>query len=167
VLFFERRRDGGFRRPRGWPSHALGCVSTHDLPTLCGWWAGRDIEWRQKVGFITPEDAEAERHDRAHQRDLLWEALASQDLVSANTAPRRLDADAIVAVHSYVAMSPVRLLGVQLEDSIGEIEQPNLPGASDPHPNWRRKLSVPLEELPGHPVFRALCGAMAVQRPRP
>jgi 4-alpha-glucanotransferase len=166
VLFFERRQDGGFRRPRGWPSHALGCVSTHDLPTLCGWWDDRDIEWRQKVGFIALEDAEAERRDRAHQRDLLWEALASQDLVSPNAAPRRLDADAIVAVHSYVAMSPVRLLGVQLEDSIGEVEQPNLPGASDPHPNWRRKLSAPLEALADHPLFRALCTAMAAQRPR-
>jgi len=167
VLFFERLQDGGFRRPSDWPSQALGCVSTHDLPTLSGWWRGRDIEWRQEVGFIAPDDAEAERHDRAQQRELLWEALASQDLVSAKTAPHRLDADAIVAVHSFVAMSPVRLLGVQLEDSVGEVEQPNLPGASDPHPNWRRKLSVPLETLAGHPVFRALSAAMAAQRPRP
>jgi 4-alpha-glucanotransferase len=167
VLFFERLQDGGFRRPSEWPSQALGCVSTHDLPTLCGWWTGRDIEWRQDVGFLEPEDAEAERHDRAQQRELLWEALASQDLVSAKTAPSRLDADAIVAVHSFVAMSPVRLLGVQLEDSVGEIEQPNLPGASDPHPNWRRKLSVPLEDLAEHPLFRALCTAMAAMRPRP
>jgi 4-alpha-glucanotransferase len=166
VLFFERLQDGGFRQPAEWPSHALGCVSTHDLPTLCGWWAGRDIEWRRDVGFLAPGDAEAERHDRAHQRDLLWEALTSQELVSARTAPSRLDADAIVAVHSFVAMSPVRLLGVQLEDSIGEVEQPNLPGASDPHPNWRRKLSVPLEKLAEHPLFRTLCTAMAARRPR-
>ena len=70
-------------------------------------------------------------------------------------------------MHSYVAMSPVRLLGVQLEDSIGETEQPNLPGASDPHPNWRRKLSVPLEELAEYPLFSDLCTAMAARRPRP
>lgn len=166
VLFFERLQDGGFRQPGEWPSQAFGCVSTHDLPTLCGWWAGRDIKWRQDVGFLAPGDAEAERNDRVQQRDLLWEALASQDLVSAKTAPPRLDADAIVAVHSFVAMSPVRLLGVQLEDSIGEVEQPNLPGASDPHPNWRRKLSVPLEKLAEHSLFRALCTAMAARRPR-
>jgi 4-alpha-glucanotransferase len=60
-------------------------------------------------------------------------------------------------------MSPVRLLGVQLEDSIGEVEQPNLPGASDPHPNWRRKLSVSLEELAVYPLFSALCTARAAR----
>jgi hypothetical protein len=149
VLFFERRRDGGFRRPRSWPSHALGCVSTHDLPTLCGWWGGRDIEWRQEVGFIAPEDAEAERHDRAHQREAsvggarLAGPRIRKGRHRASWTPTR-----IVAVHRYVAMSPVRLLGVQLEDSIGETEQPNLPGASDPHPNWRRKLSVGLRSSP-------------------
>jgi 4-alpha-glucanotransferase len=166
VLFFERLQDGGFRQPSDWPSQALGCVSTHDLPTLCGWWAGRDIEWREEIGFIVPDDAEAERLDRAQQRDLLWEALALQNLVSARPAPSELDADAIIAVHSFVAMSPVRLIGVQLEDALGEIEQPNLPGNSEPHPNWRRKLSVSLEDLAEHPLFRALCTAMAAQRPR-
>jgi 4-alpha-glucanotransferase len=64
-------------------------------------------------------------------------------------------------------MSPVRLMGVQLEDAAGETEQPNLPGASEPHPNWRRKLSVGLESLAGHSPFRALCAAMAAERPRP
>jgi 4-alpha-glucanotransferase len=167
VLFFERRRDGGFRRPRSWPSHALGCVSTHDLPTLCGWWAGRDIEWRHEVGFMTAEDAQAERHDRADQRALLWEALASQDLAPAEAPPRRLDDASVVAVHRYVAMSPVRLMGVQLEDSIGEVEQPNLPGPSEPHPNWRRKLPVALEDLADHPLFHAVCITMAELRPRP
>ena len=29
---------------------------------------------------------------------------------------------------------------VQLEDALGEIEQANLPGTTDEHPNWRRKL---------------------------
>jgi 4-alpha-glucanotransferase len=166
VLFFERRRDGGFRRPRSWPSHALGCVSTHDLPTLSGWWAGRDIDWRHIVGFIGLEEAQAEHRDRAQQRAAMWEALASQDLAPAGPASGQLDADALVAVHRYVAMSPVRLMGVQLEDAVGEIEQPNVPGASEPHPNWRRKLSVGLEDLGRHPLFGALCAAMAAQRLR-
>ncbi|HUF45856.1 MAG TPA: 4-alpha-glucanotransferase, partial [Aestuariivirgaceae bacterium] len=166
VLFFERLGDGGFRRPDNYPSRAMGCVSTHDLPTLIGWWAGRDIEWRQDIGFITDEDAEAERRDRAEAREELWAALGSQDLAPAGPAPRQLDVDAILAIHSYVARSPVRLMGVQLEDAVGESEQPNLPGASEPHPNWRRKFSVGLETLAEHPLFRSLCGAMAAQRPR-
>ena len=167
VLFFERRDDGGFRRPDSYPASAFGCVSTHDLPTLAGWWTGRDIEWRQKVGFTMPEEAGAERRGRANDREALWQALGSQDLVPAGDAPRELDEDAVLAVHRYLAMSPVRLMGVQLEDAVGAVEQPNLPGASEPHPNWRRKMSVGIEDLSQHPLFGALCAAMAARRPRP
>jgi 4-alpha-glucanotransferase len=167
VLFFERQADGGFRSPDSYPASAFGCVATHDLPTLLGWWAGRDIDWRRDVGFITPEAAAAERLDRAQSREMLWEALARESLVPSGVAPDQLDGQAVIAVHLYLASSPVRLMGVQLEDAVGEIEQPNLPGASDPHPNWRRKLSVDLEDLARHPLFSVLSAAMATQRPRP
>jgi (1->4)-alpha-D-glucan 1-alpha-D-glucosylmutase len=36
---------------------------------------------------------------------------------------------------------------VQLEDLVGESEQANLPGTTDAHPNWRRRLSQTLEEI--------------------
>ena len=49
---------------------------------------------------------------------------------------------------------------VQLEDALGEEEQPNLPG-TDEHPNWRRKLGRPLEELADLPLMRDIAGAMA------
>lgn len=166
VLFFERLDDGTFRHPGGYPASAFGCVATHDLPTLLGWWAGRDIEWREAVGFITPGEAGAERRERTQLRQALWEALSREALVPAGAAPPQLDRQAVIAVHLYLASSPVRLMGVQLEDAVGEIEQPNLPGASDPHPNWRRKLSVKLEDLARHPLFSTLSAAMAKQRPR-
>jgi 4-alpha-glucanotransferase len=57
-------------------------------------------------------------------------------------------------------------MAVQLEDAVGELEQPNLPGASEPHPNWRRKLPVGREDLGGHRLFGSLCTAMAALRPR-
>ena len=30
---------------------------------------------------------------------------------------------------------------VQLEDVVGEEEQANLPGTTDAHPNWRRRMA--------------------------
>ena len=36
---------------------------------------------------------------------------------------------------------------VQLEDVLAEVEQANLPGTTDAHPNWRRRLSRSLEEI--------------------
>ena len=55
VLFFERGHDGGFRPPADYDRSALACVATHDLPTLAGWWRGRDIAERAKIGLIAQE----------------------------------------------------------------------------------------------------------------
>ena len=53
------------------------------------------------------------------------------------------------AVQAYLATTPSRLHVIQLEDVFGVREQPNLPGTTDSHPNWRRKLPVPVEALAG------------------
>jgi 4-alpha-glucanotransferase len=66
----------------------------------------------------------------------------------------------IVAIHRYLAETPGYLLMVQLEDALGEEEQPNLPG-TDEHPNWRRKLGRSLEEFADEPLVRQLAEVMA------
>ena len=40
-----------------------------------------------------------------------------------------------------------RLLAVSLEDLLGVVDQPNIPGTINEHPNWRRRLPVPIEEM--------------------
>ncbi|MBR7962429.1 4-alpha-glucanotransferase [Burkholderia vietnamiensis] len=49
VLWFEREADGAFRRPSAWDRDAIAMTSTHDLPTVSGWWRGVDLEWRRRV----------------------------------------------------------------------------------------------------------------------
>lgn len=39
------------------------------------------------------------------------------------------------------------MLSVSLDDMIGVIDQINVPGTVDSHPNWRRRLVVPIESL--------------------
>jgi 4-alpha-glucanotransferase len=34
-----------------------------------------------------------------------------------------------------------------IEDVLGLLEQPNLPGTVDTHPNWRRRLPQPAESV--------------------
>ncbi len=51
------------------------------------------------------------------------------------------------AILVYLARSRARLMLVQLEDVAGECEQANLPGTTDAHPNWRRRLHVRLDDL--------------------
>ena len=74
--------------------------------------------------------------------------------------------DVIVAVHRFLAATPCRLLAVQMDDALGTLEQANLPGTVDEHPNWRRKMAAPIEALSEHPLFRAVAEAVATERPR-
>jgi 4-alpha-glucanotransferase len=69
----------------------------------------------------------------------------------------------IAALHSYLARSPSRILLVQIDDLMQEVEQINLPGTVFERPNWRRRLSQPVSALPGGPVVRALTPALAAR----
>ncbi len=158
VLTFERRSDGGFAPPSHYPALAAASAATHDLATLRGFWLGADIAWRRSLGLYPDAGAaESDTTTRRRDRGLLLQALVAEGLL----APERLGefltdsgtptytpelGDAIL---SYLARSRARLLLVQLEDVVGESEQANLPGTTDEHPNWRRRLSLNLDEIIG------------------
>ena len=55
---------------------------------------------------------------------------------------------------------------VQLEDVLSVIDQVNLPSTMDEHPNWRRKLPMPLEALARHAGLLGLAKALSAVRPR-
>ena len=65
-----------------------------------------------------------------------------------------------LSVTRFLADTPSRLLMVSLEDARGDVEQVNLPGTVDEHPNWRRRLSVPLEDLLGSSALPAVASLM-------
>ncbi len=172
VLFFERDAAGEFLPPDALPREALVSVSTHDLPTLAGWWEGHDVRLRQTLDLFpndTIRDAEAVR--RAQDRVRLMLALERAKLLpegaSADALPPALDAPMIEAVHAYAAAAPSRLMMVQLEDALGLVEQANLPSTVDEHPNWRRKLPLELDALFENPRLQALFARQATLRPHP
>jgi 4-alpha-glucanotransferase len=167
VLYFSTRGDA-LLQPHAYRREALVCASTHDLPTLKGWWIGQDIGWRVRAGRATEEEAEVQRRERERDRKLLRKALADAELLSETSMPDTGMPDALlVAVHRFLARTPCRLFAVQLDDALGLVEQANLPGTVDEHPNWRRKAPVLLEELTTHPLFQKVANAVAEERPRP
>jgi 4-alpha-glucanotransferase len=172
VLYFERGRGGRFRAPRSYARAALACISTHDLPTFRGWWKGRDISERERLGLTDAATAELQRHARARDRRQLLQAMRRAGLVLDETAADRKGAASVelpeavlVGLHTFLARTPSRLVAVQLEDLVGMEEQANLPGTVDEHPNWRRKLPVSLEHLPECGMARRVTGAVAAERP--
>lgn len=160
ILGFERQEDGGFIRPAAYPPLAAASVATHDLPTLAGFWLGRDIAWRRRLGLYPDARAEAaDAAERSRDRQQLLAALAREGLLAAEDFGRFFSADGDPvytpelgdAVQLYLARSRSRLMLVQLEDVVGESEQANLPGTTDVHPNWRRRLGRTLEAIAGGP----------------
>jgi (1->4)-alpha-D-glucan 1-alpha-D-glucosylmutase len=160
VLFFEREGDGEFRMPASYPRAALATVSTHDLPTLAGWWAGRDLEWREQLALFPAEaQRKAQLDERATDRTRLARALGID--------PAGASADALsLAAHEFVARSAAMVAVVQIEDALGVAEQANLPGTLLEHPNWRRKLPETLEAMEHDARIEAHAGVLARERPR-
>ena len=166
VYFFEREHGGRPIRPEKLPRQALVTATTHDLPTLAGYWNGRDLDWRDRLNFYRkPEDRPAARHERAQDRGRLVEALVELGLVPRGTpADRDLPTNFFAAVYASLARSPSILMMVAAEDLVGEVEQPNLPGTFNEHPNWRRKLGATLEELRSDPRMAAISAAIRRER---
>lgn len=151
VLFFERTAQGAFLPPAAWSRNATAMTTTHDLPTVAGWWQGIDLDWRVRLGQLPAGmDALSLRDERENDRAALWTALvASGARPARGTRSGRLaekpPATATGAVGvvdeavSLVARTPCPLVVIALEDLLGLAEQPNLPGTTTGHPNWRRR----------------------------
>jgi (1->4)-alpha-D-glucan 1-alpha-D-glucosylmutase len=170
VLMFERDGAGEFKPPEAYPEAALATASTHDLPTLAGWWAGHDIEVRAKLGMLGPEAARLQE-ERAEDRRRLLRALERagvlpDDASGALSSPK-LTAALAESIAAFLAATPSLIAVLQLEDVVLAREQANLPGTVDAHPNWRRKLPVTIDDaLDGEP-FRSLPRRLSQVRPPP
>ncbi|MCK5798264.1 MAG: 4-alpha-glucanotransferase, partial [Deltaproteobacteria bacterium] len=166
IFFFEREEDGRFLAPKRYPRQALVAASTHDLPTLAGFWAGRDLAWRSELGiFPTREREREEERLRAVDRQRILDALTAVGLLPSD---RRHDASELlelppevrIAVHAYLAQTPAQVMMLQWEDLLGLVEQVNLPGTTDEHPNWCRRLPAGVDELGRLLQFEGLLAAL-------
>jgi 4-alpha-glucanotransferase len=145
VLWFEQDNNGRFRHPHEYPVLAAVSTTTHDLPTLAGFFKSRDIEARKEAGLL---DEESYRNQRAARE---------RAIRSLNDALREsgFEGDPI----GFLLSTPCEVAIVNQEDLTGEIEQQNLPGSTWQHPNWRRKMKVAVEDL--GPLAANLAAAIA------
>jgi len=175
VLFFEKDGDF-FLPPDDYPRGALACITIHDLHTLAGWWCGRDIVVLDAAGVLQAHDLVQLFGERAHERRRLLGLLFDNGLLPGEMEPvMRSEAEAppdlpeavAVQLHRLIARSPSRLFAVAAEDLFGAVEQVNVPGTTEQHPNWQRRLPVSIEAMADYPLFRAVTAAMREERPKP
>jgi len=139
VMQFERN-EGHFHDPRGWREMSLGSFGTHDTPTFEGFRQARDVEWGAKLARGRQHDAGSVRTER---RKALGSLFGSMGLGAESDGAH----DDCSKMHAALANAGSALVAAQLDDALEAVEQQNLPGTIDEHPNWRRRYESDVSDL--------------------
>ena len=172
LLYFERQDNGRLQPPQAYPENAAAAVTTHDLPTLAGFWQGLDIDLRDRLHLFPDDEVRNQQVIlRSEDRAQLLVALEGEGVLPPGSGMQpvafpEMTPELAAAVYTYLARAPSKLLLVQLEDAFGVHEQPNLPGTVEPvYPNWRLKVPLDLEAWYDSPWLQALLPALRQARP--
>lgn len=170
VFYFERGAGGAWKPPGDYPAQSVAVATTHDLPTLTGFWSGEDLHVRAGLGAFTDDAARQAWEERQRDKSGILSALKRENLLPDGvtedlaTAPA-MTADLCRAIHAYLARTSSCLVLANLEDGLGELSQTNLPGTVDSHPNWTRKYAVPVDGILCDERMRQLGAALRSIRP--
>jgi len=156
LAWFEQGPDGGRRRAADYPRLALAAATTHDLPTVAGFFSGSDLDHLRDIGVAAAgADQQA---DQEEQRASLRRLLEEEGLLD----PGEREVGAIVAaLYGFLARTPAMLVAATLEDAVEALDRPNVPGTIDERPNWSLPLPVRLEDLPADPRVRRLAAILS------
>ena len=149
VMMFERDDDGRFRDVEHYAPNALVTFNTHDLPSYAGWRSFSDLKLKRSLGI-----------DPGESDDARWHALTMLSDILRHHAIDRHD---LYAVTGFLARTQSRLLAISLEDLLGVIDQPNVPGTVNEHPNWRQRLPLAIDEIAAAIDIAALKDATAAR----
>ncbi len=133
VMMFERDEQGSFRGVDHYASNALVTFNTHDLSTYAGWRSFSDLKLKRSIGI-----------DPGESDDARWHALRMLSDVLRHHA---IDDHDLYAVAGFLARTKSRLLAISLEDLLGVVEQPNIPGTVNEHPNWQQRLPLTIDAM--------------------
>jgi 4-alpha-glucanotransferase len=135
VMMFERDDQGAFRDIDYYLPNALVTFNTHDLSTYAGWRSFGDLKLKRALGI-----------DPGESDDARWHALTMLDNVLRHHG---IENNTLYAIAEFLARTKSRLMAIALEDLLGVVDQPNIPGTVDEHPNWRRRLPLCVDEITG------------------
>ncbi|WP_213997938.1 4-alpha-glucanotransferase [Arsukibacterium sp.] len=156
VFMLEQKTGSYQHRDQTYPALALATVTTHDMPTLVGYWHEHDLALRHQLDLFPSAQIAANLEQlRKDEKQLLCHEL---QLEQGNVQ------QLVHNSHLYLAATPARLMAYQLEDLLLVATPVNIPGTSTEYPNWRRKLPVDFEQALQQTDVRELITAMAEQR---
>ena len=160
LLWFEQDPEHPARRRRAadYPRLALAAATTHDLPTVTGFFTGRDLDHLCDIGVVAAGRSADAAAEQARDAERLCRLLEDEGVLAAGER----DPDALAAaVHAFLARTPAMLVAATLEDAVGATDRPNVPGTVDERPNWSLPLPVAVEGLAADPRVQRLAAILS------
>ncbi len=153
VFFFETsKEDGGFISPSHYAPQSMAALCTHDMPTLRGFWHCDDLKMGGEIGLYPDKEQLAVLFDdrlkckQGILDSVAWHGYLPEGIGrDASMVP--MDSYLSEALQLHVAAGSSSLFSIQLEDWLQMDNPVNIPGTVDEYPNWRRKLSMNLDEI--------------------
>ncbi|MFP1843476.1 4-alpha-glucanotransferase [Lonsdalea quercina] len=172
VLFFERNQQGEFYAPQDYPPRSMATVTTHDLPTLRGYWQSIDLILAHELGLCAGDVLLSRRlKAREQAKQALLDALHQYghlpQRVGRNATLTTMSAQLNRGVQRYLAESASGLLGLRLEEWLDMATPVCVPGGEKQYPNWRRKLSRTLDSIFGDSYLERLIRDIDLRRNGP
>jgi (1->4)-alpha-D-glucan 1-alpha-D-glucosylmutase len=157
LLYFEKDPRKEFLPPSKYPPFALVSITTHDLPTLCGFWQGLDIEQRRHFRLFPDEQALLNAiKDREEDKKKLLKTLIDQGLMPPHSSSDISDYPEVTgefhnAFLGFLALCRSKLIVLNQEDLFKDFRQQNMPGTTREHKNWVTRMRFKIEELSESP----------------
>lgn len=169
VFFFEVGEDGNYISPNDYKQQAMATLSTHDMPTIKGYWHCDDLHLGKELGLYLDQDAlNGLMSGRLGSKQKILNTLHEH-----NSLPENYNRDALYtgmdqtlnfSMQKHLAKGSSALLSLQLEDFL-EMDAPvNVPGTFDEYRNWQRKLSCDLDGIFNNESIKTLLADLTKAR---
>lgn len=136
VLGFEVCPGFGLPIPG---ANTVASLGTHDTAPFACWWTGEDLTHLAHLGLLREDHVAAARAKRAAEVETVARFLG---------VPADAPGLAVRACLRFLAESPAACVVVNPEDLWLERERHNVPGTTEAqHPNWKRRLRQPVQEI--------------------
>lgn len=151
VFYFEKG-PYGYKPSSFYPEDALCSITTHDLPTLKGFWEGKDIQLRKQFSIFDEQQFENAFAERQQDKGKIITLLKEEGLLEEEAPIDKL----LVAIIKFLAKTQSKYLLLYPEDMLLMEEQTNFPGTVTEYPNWQRKLPLSFDEIMKLPIFKEI-----------
>lgn len=169
VFFFEQAKDGGFYSPAHYPIQSMSTLTTHDMPTLIGYWNCYDLALGKELGLYPTPEILQELYDSRHEnKQAILDTLHGHHSVGEDVG-RDVNFVAMnqalnFGMQMHMAGGSSELLSLQLEDWLQMDKPVNVPGTFKEYPNWQRKLTQNLQSIFSDTVLNELALSLTEAR---